>query len=234
MVLPCFNEQDNLIELVDELLAVLLRLGRPFEIVCIDDGSTDGTAVVLAELARRHPELRLLRHVRNCGQSAALATGFACARGSILITMDSDRQNDPADIPLLLEALEGADAVCGVRLNRQDPWVRRVSSRIGNDFRNAVTGVLVADAGCSLRALRRDAAAELPVFDGMHRFLTTLLKLQGFTVREIGVRHRPRSAGVSKYGIRNRLFRGLLDCFAMCWFRRRAIPRARLVPEELR
>jgi glycosyltransferase involved in cell wall biosynthesis len=228
VVLPCLDEAGNLVRLLDELREALARVGQPFEIVCVDDGSTDGTLEVLAAQARTDPALVVLRHARNCGQSAAFATGFRRARGELLITMDSDGQNDPADIPRLLAALEGADAVCGVRRRRQDDWVRRVSSRIGNGVRDLLTGIKVADAGCAFRVLRRGALDELPVFNGMHRFLPTILRLQGLEVREVEVGHRARTAGVSKYGIGNRALRGLVDCLAMRWYRRRVLPARRV------
>jgi len=174
--------------------------------------------------------VRLLRHAGRCGQSAALATGLRAARGAVVLTLDADGQNDPADLPRLIEALAGgADAACGVRARRHDTWVRRASSRIGNGFRDVVTGVRVRDAGCALRALRRECLAELPVFDGLHRFIPTLLRLQGFHVVQVPVGHRPRRAGVSKYGIGNRLLRGIVDCLAMRWFARRLPPARRLV-----
>ncbi|CAB1055654.1 Glycosyl transferase, group 2 family [Olavius sp. associated proteobacterium Delta 1] len=147
-----------------------------------------------------------------------------------VVTMDADQQNDPADIPTLLEASKEADAVCGIRQNRQDDWVRRISSRIANGFRNWVTQDDIADAGCTFRAVRRVALGEIPVFKGMHRFLPTLLRLQGFKVIEIPVNHRPRTRGESKYGVRNRLFRGLIDCFAILWFRKRCFPANRFSP----
>ena len=232
VVLPCYDEQDSVGPLIDELHRALAPLGRPFEILCVDDGSRDRTLEALREAQRRHGEVRVLRHARNCGQSAAFASGFARARGATVITMDSDLQNDPADIPALLAALDGVDLVCGVRARREDSWVRRVSSRIGNGFRNLVTGVPVTDAGCSYRVMRAGALAELPVFNGMHRFLPTLLRLQGFAMREVTVHHRARRAGRSKYGIRNRAFRGVLDCFAMRWFKARAVPAVRLAPDD--
>lgn len=231
LILPCFNEEGSLPPLLAEIDAVMAQLGRPYEILCVDDCSTDRTLAVLAELGRARPQLRILRHRSNCGESAAAATGFSHARGAIVITMDSDQQNDPADIPALLAVLEGAHAVCGVRRRREDDWVKRWSSKVGNGFRNAVTGVPVADAGCTYRALRRSALAELPVFNGMHRFLPTMLQLQGYVVREVLVNHRPRSAGRSKYGIGNRAFRGLVDCLAMRWYARRVVPGRRALPE---
>jgi hypothetical protein len=146
--------------------------------------------------------------------------------------MDSDGQNDPRDIPRLLAALEDVDCVCGVRALRRDGWVRRASSAIGNGFRRLVTGDRISDAGCTYRALRRAALEELPVFNGMHRFLPTLLRVQGYSLCEIPVGHRPRSAGESKYGIGNRMWRGIADCLAMRWFARRALRGGRALPEQ--
>jgi glycosyltransferase involved in cell wall biosynthesis len=138
--------------------------------------------------------------------------------------MDADGQNDPRDIPRLLEVLQQADAVTGIRRRRRDTRTKRLASRLANAFRNVVTRDHISDAGCAYRALRREALYEIPIFDGLHRFLPTLLRLQGFRVLELEVTHRPRSGGVSKYGIHDRLWRGLLDCLAMCWLRWRAIP----------
>jgi hypothetical protein len=146
--------------------------------------------------------------------------------------MDADQQNDPADIPALMEASKNADAVCGVRKQREDDWVKRISSKIANGFRNRVTKDVIADAGCTFRILRREALREIPVFNGMHRFLPTLLRLQGFTVAEIAVNHRPRTRGESKYGIGNRMFRGLVDCFAILWWRKRCFPAKRFLSEN--
>ena len=229
VVLPCFEEAASLPPLIAELRDVLAATGRRYEILCVDDGSGDGTDEVVRRIALGAPQVRLLRHGLRCGQSAALATGLRAARGAVVLTLDADGQNDPADLPRLLEALaEGADAACGVRTRRHDTWVRRASSRIGNGFRDVVTGVRVRDAGCALRALRRECLAELPVFDGLHRFIPTLLRLQGFRVVQVPVGHRPRRAGVSKYGIGNRLARGVVDCLAMRWFARRLPPARRM------
>jgi glycosyltransferase involved in cell wall biosynthesis len=232
VVLPCFNEAGSLPALTAELLDVLGKVGLPFEVLYVDDTSTDASPAILAGLQRQHPEIRVIRHARNCGESAAQATGFRHARGELLITMDSDGQNDPSDIPRLLAALRTADCVCGVRTTRRDDWVKRLSSAIGNGVRRLITGDRVTDAGCTYRALRRAALAELPVFNGMHRFLPTLLRIQGWSVVEIPVGHRPRTAGVSKYGIGNRMLRGLTDCVAIRWYRRRAVPTARSLPER--
>ncbi len=227
VVLPCFNEEDCVEALTEEIRAAVAPLGRTFEILYVDDASTDGTGAVLARLAAADPRVRVVRHTVNAGESAATATGFAHARGDVVVTMDSDQQNDPADIPALLKLLDGADCVCGVRRRRRDTWLRRISSKVGNGFRNAVTGVRVSDAGCTYRAIRRDALREIPVFNGMHRFLPTILVHQGFRFVETEVNHRPRTTGRSKYGVHNRLWRGISDCFAMRWYRRRAVPARR-------
>lgn len=232
VILPCYNERDNLEPLTAELLSSLGKTGRDYEILFIDDASTDGSAEVLDGLARSHPRVRIVRHLQNAGESAAQATGFRVARGRLLVTMDADLQNDPVDIPRFLEALESADVVCGVRLERRDDWLRRVSSRVANGFRNWVTGDRVRDAGCAYRGIHRRVVRELPVFNGMHRFVPTLARAQGFQISEIEVHHRPRIAGESKYGVWDRLGRGIVDCLAIRWWRWRAIAANRL-PEEL-
>ena len=224
VVIPVFNEEDNLGPLLDELFPILNDTGSDFEVICVDDASTDGSFSVLQELGKKYSQLRVVQHTVNCGESAGEATGFFHARGEWIITIDADQQNDPADIPALLEASANADAVCGVRQQREDDWVKRISSKVANGFRNWVTGDIIADAGCTFRALRREALREIPVFNGMHRFLPTLMRLQGFTVVEIAVNHRPRTRGESKYGIGNRMFRGLIDCFAILWWRKRCLP----------
>jgi dolichol-phosphate mannosyltransferase len=232
VVIPVYNEEDNLKPLLDELFPILKDTGSGFEVICVDDASTDKSVTVLQELQGRYPGLRIIRHAVNCGESAGEATGFANARGEWVVTIDADQQNDPADIPALMEATRDADVVCGVRQKREDDWVKRISSRVANGFRNWVTQDVIADAGCTFRAIRKEALQEIPVFNGMHRFLPTLLRLQGFKVAEIPVNHRPRTRGESKYGIGNRMFRGLVDCFAILWFRKRCFPTRRLLPED--
>ena len=234
VVIPVYNEADNLEPLMLELDRVLMALQRRFEVVCVDDRSTDRSPEILRQLQTQRPFLRVVRHRINSGESAAQATGFAAARGEVIITMDADQQNDPADIPALLSAL-GADvaAVCGVRKVREDDWVRRLSSRLANGFRNRVTGDRVTDAGCTYRALRRAALRELPVFNGLHRFLPTLLRYQGYRVVELTVNHRPRTRGTSKYGVGTRLWRGLRDCLAMRWFKARCVRGDRVDVESL-
>jgi dolichol-phosphate mannosyltransferase len=230
VVIPVFNEQENLEPLIVELEQELNRLSLQYEIVCVDDRSTDQSLQKLQALQQGHPYLRVIRHLVNSGESAGQATGFAFSQGDVIITMDADQQNDPADIPAMLKALHSdIAAVCGVRRIREDDWIRRLSSKIANRFRNAITGDQITDAGCTFRALRRSALRELPVFNGLHRFLPTILRLQGYRVVEIAVNHRQRTRGTSKYGVGNRLFRGILDCIAMRWFRRRCVRGDRVV-----
>lgn len=224
IVVPFFDERDNLSELVAELARMMDSMpSSTFEVLLVDDCSTDGGLDVAAELARADSRLRLLRHRRNYGQSAALASGFAAARGAVVVTLDADLQNDPADVPRLLAALEGCDLVSGVRAERHDTWLRRVSSRIANRVRDAVLHDGISDVGCSLKAYRAELLREIPVFDGMHRFLPALAALRGARIREIPVRHRPRRHGTSKYGVHNRLWRGLADLRGVRWLQRRSI-----------
>lgn len=233
VVISVCNEEKNLEPLLAELFMVLNETGSDFEVICVDDASSDSSFAVLQKLKDTYSQLRIIQHRLNCGQSAGQATGFAHARGTWIVTMDADQQNDPADIPALITASQNADGVCGIRQKRQDDWVRRISSKIANGFRNWVTKDDITDAGCSLRIIRRDALGEIPVFNGMHRFLPTLLRLQGYAVVEIPVNHRARTRGESKYGIGNRMLRGLIDCFAILWFRKRCFPARRLsAPNE--
>jgi len=223
LVIPARDEAESLADCVTEARNVLIGLGRPFEIVVIDDGSADGTFSALRDLKPSVPELRAARLARPSGQTAAMEAGFRRARGGIVITMDADMQNDPADIPGMLEKLADCDVVCGVREKRQDSFVRRVSSRIANAARNALTGESVRDTGCTLKVYRREFLDRLKLFEGMHRFLPTLLRLAGARVIETPVNHRPRLRGRTKYGIGNRLPRGLRDLFAVRWMKKRWI-----------
>ncbi|MEO8274685.1 MAG: glycosyltransferase family 2 protein [Thermoanaerobaculia bacterium] len=231
LVIPLYNEAENLPVLAAEIRQALEPLACSWETLFVDDGSTDSSFEVLTALASEDPTLRLLRHRRNAGQSAALAAGFRAARGAVVVTLDADLQNDPADIPALLARLgesaatSDCDAVSGVRRRRQDGWQRRVSSRIANAVRNWATDEQVSDVGCSLKVYRREVLANLPMFTGMHRFLPTLVRWNGARLAEIQVNHRPRLHGVAKYGIGNRLFRALADLMAVRWMRTRWIPR---------
>ncbi|MEN8181040.1 MAG: glycosyltransferase family 2 protein [Myxococcota bacterium] len=223
LVIPVRDEEESLPRLHAELLSALAGHGGGFELIFVDDGSRDGSLCRLRALAKSDPRVRIIVLEGRHGQTAALEAGFARVRGELTVTLDADLQNDPADIPRLLAALEDADVVNGVRALRADGWVRRASSRIANGFRNQLTGETVTDVGCSLRVIRTASLQRIKLFRGMHRFLPTLLALEGARVREIPVAHRPRERGRSKYGIANRLFVGLVDVLAVRWMKRRAL-----------
>jgi glycosyltransferase involved in cell wall biosynthesis len=222
-VVPAYNEVECVPALVRELRAALDSTARSWEIVLVDDGSGDGTGEAMEAARRSDPRIRVLRLERNAGQSAALAAGLLRARGDVVVTLDADLQNDPADIPALLAALAGADVVSGVRSTREDDWLRRVSSRIANGVRRAALGDQVTDIGCSLKAYRREVLEGLPFFVGVHRFLPALCGFRGARVVEVRVRHRPRTLGVSKYGMGNRLWRGIHDLVGVSWLKHRLV-----------
>jgi len=224
VVIPVYNEEENVVPLAREILAALAPLGGGMDVIFVDDASTDGTVRRLRHCGL--PGVRVVRHQVNAGQSAAVATGFRHARADWVATLDGDGQNDPADLPVMYATAlaEKVDCVTGVRINRMDTPVRRISSRIANGFRNLITGDQVIDSGCGIRVVRRAALGEIPVFNGMHRFLPTLLRGQGHVVLEQTVNHRERIRGVSKYGVGNRLWRGIRDCFGVRWYLGRAVP----------
>jgi glycosyltransferase involved in cell wall biosynthesis len=223
VVIPAYNEQANVEPCYRELVGVLDALGQSFEILFVDDGSTDGTGAVLRGLASTDRRVRVLRFRRNAGQTAALHAGFQAARGAVIVTMDADLQNDPHDIPKLLAALPGYDAVCGWRVDRRDPWSKRIASRIANRVRDRITRDGVHDTGCTLKAFRREAVEDLALYRGLHRFLPALLQMNGRRLVEVPVSHRPRRAGASKYGNWGRMWVGLADLFAVRWMSRRRL-----------
>jgi dolichol-phosphate mannosyltransferase len=233
IVAPAHNEQDNLRQLVQEITQALESLSLDFEIVIIDDGSTDRTQEVLRELLAEHPHLRGYRMLhtplnRGHGQSAAFHAGFRMSRGDLIAVLDADCQNDPRDIPLMLDVMRqtGADLVQGDRSHaRNDNFIRRASSVVGRLFRRALLNDSIRDTGCSLRLMRREVALAIPLeFRGMHRFIPVTARHLKFTVVEVPVNHRPRTAGVPKYGIMNRAIPGLIDCFAVRWMHHRRRP----------
>ncbi len=219
-----FNEADNVAPLVAQSFAALKNESRPFEIVLVDDASTDGTWDRIVAANKADPRVRGLRHGRNAGQSAALWTGFRNSTSPIIVTLDGDLQNDPADFPRLLAELGQYDVACGLRQKRQDNWLRRVSSRTARKARAAMLGVDFQDTGCGLRAFKRPVLEPLFAFNGFHRFMPVLAHCTGAKVIEIPVNHRPRAAGISKYGMWNRLGRGVYDLFAVRWYLKRKIP----------
>ena len=224
VVLPVYNERENLAPLLREIAATLRDVSH--EVVAVDDGSTDGSLDELRRLRERYPSLRIVAFEANAGQSAAFAAGADAATGDVVVMMDADGQNDPADVPGLLAAL-AADpslaAVAGYRVQRVDSTWKLLQSRVANRVRNWITGDVVRDTGCSLKAIRWNAMATLPRFNGMHRFLPTLVRTQGGVVAEVPVSHRPRQHGRSKYGMWNRAARGLRDALGVRWLRRRTL-----------
>lgn len=225
IIIPVKDEGPNISTLAEEINETMSLQSLPWEVVWVDDGSTDETLNALRELNRKDARHRYISFRKNAGQSAALVAGFAESAGNLIATLDGDGQNDPGDLPKILSHLlagEG-DMVNGYRIRRQDKLVRRVVSRIANGFRNMTTGKSVRDVGCSTRVFRRECAANLPLFKGLHRFFPTLVAMRGFRIIEAPVNHRPRLRGVTKYGIHNRLWVGLYDIFGVMWLRRRGL-----------
>jgi dolichol-phosphate mannosyltransferase len=223
ILVPVFDEEDNIIPLADQVTQALSNETRRWELVFVDDASRDHTWARIHEAHQRDPRVRGVRHPRNAGQSAAFWTGLRASTSPIVATLDGDLQNDPADLPALLAELADADFVCGVRLNRRDTWVRRVSSRVARRARRAALGVDFRDTGCFLRVFKRTALEGVLPFNGWHRFLPVLVHGTGARVKEVPVNHRPRAAGVSKYGVWNRLGRGLYDLFGVGWYLQRRL-----------
>ncbi|MCP9824699.1 glycosyltransferase family 2 protein [Synechococcus sp. EJ6-Ellesmere] len=225
VVIPLFNEEESIGPLVEQVLASLRPLGRRFELVLVDDGSSDGTAARLEELAAATPELVAVLLRRNYGQTAAMAAGFDASHGAVIVTLDGDLQNDPADIPLLLDRLEqGYDLVSGWRHQRQDAALKRLlPSKIANRLIARVTGVRLHDYGCSLKAYRREVVADMNLYGELHRFLPALAFIEGARITEVKVNHHARRFGESKYGI-DRTFRVLMDLLTV-WFMKRFLTR---------
>jgi len=220
-----YNEAENLPRLLEEIAAALGRLNRPWEVVIANDGSTDGTVEVLREQMRRYGQLRVVSLGQRSGQTAGLEAALRAAGGQFIVTLDADLQNDPADIPRLLALVESGqcDFANGWRRDRRDPWLRRVSTKIANGVRNRLTGENIRDSAGGLKVFRRECLARVKLFNGMHRFLPTLVKMEGYRVAEVPVNHRARLAGEAKYGVWNRLFRALRDAWAVRWMQSRVL-----------
>jgi dolichol-phosphate mannosyltransferase len=229
LVIPCYNEQENVPTLLSRVASSLAQIGRPFEVIIVDDGSTDDTPRLLEDGMRQHPWLRVVRMKRNGGQSAAFEAGFDAARGEVIATIDADLQNDPEEIPRLLPILEGAngrpgvDMVTGWRKDRQDTPFRRWQSRQANRLRNWITQETVNDSASSLKLYRAHAVKGLKLFRGAHRYFPTLVKMRGYTVHEEPVKHSQRFAGTAKYGFRNRAFVGVMDLIGVRWLKSRQL-----------
>jgi dolichol-phosphate mannosyltransferase len=226
LVIPCHNEEGNLPLLIEAIRAALVPVGVSYEVVITDDCSTDQSWSVLKNLAAADPRVRIQRFACNCGESAASWAGMQASRGQFIVTMDADLQNNPKDLPKFLEALKTFDCVCGTRVETRgqgDNFIRIASSRIANWVRNKLSGENISDAGCTYRAFRRECIADIKFFKGAHRFLPTLIKMEGFTVTEIPVSNNPRLAGQSHYGVWNRLFKSFADLLAVRWMKKRMI-----------
>lgn len=225
VVVPVFNELANLDPLVERVRTTLDAQPLAWELLAVDDGSSDGSSDRLDELAAAEPRLTVLHFVRNSGQSAALDAGFRHARGRLVALLDADLQTYPEDLPLLIDLVEkeGVDAAVGIRAERQDSGWKRFSSRFANRVRNRLTREDIVDTGCPLKVIRAEAVRSVIPFNGMHRFLPTLLRMGGFTVRQVPVRHAPRAAGTSHYGTWDRAARGLRDALGVRWLQDRRL-----------
>lgn len=221
--MPFYNEQDNIEPLLREISSAMA--GERWELIAVDDCSTDGSAAVLERMQTQIEQLRVFRHQQNSGQSAAICSGVSAARGAWVVTLDGDGQNDPADVPRLLEYLQRAESepamICGFRQSRQDNRLRRWSSKIANTVRGGLLGDGTPDTGCGLKLFQREVFLRLPRFNHMHRFLPALVQRDGGLVVSVVVTHRPRTAGQSKYGVWNRLWVGIVDLWGVMWLQRR-------------
>lgn len=226
LVIPCHNEERNLQPLLSAIHGALDPLPLDYEVVVTDDCSSDNSWSVLKDLATSDPRLRIQRFKFNCGESAASWAGMQVAHGRYIATMDADLQNDPKDLLAMLEALKDADCVCGTRASTRgkgDNWIRIASSRIANWVRNKLSGENISDAGCTYRVFKRECIAQVKFFNGAHRFLPTLIKMEGFRVVEVPVSTNPRFSGTSHYGVWNRLFKSFRDLLAVRWMKSRQI-----------
>ncbi len=223
IIVPVFNESGNVQPLADEVAAVFEGSRWDWELVYVDDASTDDTWGKIHTARSLNPRIRALRHRKNAGQSAALWTGILSGETEYIATLDGDLQNDPLDLPRLLDALGEVDFACGVRTKRRDSWLRKVSSKVARSARRFVLGVDFVDTGCALRGFRRCTLRCVFPFNGLHRFLPILVHAGGFKTRELPINHRPRVSGISKYGVWNRVGRGLMDLCAMAWYQRRRL-----------
>ena len=205
VVVPVYNEEENVTPLAEELIPVLEKTKREFEVIFVNDASTDGSLDALRCIKKEFDTIRVLSFEENCGQTSAFDAGFNAAKGDVIITMDGDMQNDPHDIPGLLEKINNHHMVVGWRWNRRDTFVRRISSRIANAVRRMGLDDPYRDTSCSLKAFRRNAMLKLNLFNYMHRFFPVLFNIEGFSVVEVKVNHRERKHGKTKYGIRNRM-----------------------------
>lgn len=223
LVVPCYNEQENIPALLEAIEKAFAGLGKPWEAILVDDGSRDNTPAMLAEAKATRPWLRVLRMNPNSGQSAAFEAGFAAAKGEVVATIDADLQNDPAEIPRLIPHLADHDMVTGWRKKRNDNALRLVQTKIANGVRNWISQETIADSASSLKVYKAHCVKGLRMWRGAHRFLPTLVKMRGYTCVEVPVSHHPRHAGVPKYPFGSRVFRATIDLFGVRWMKSRAL-----------
>lgn len=223
VIAPVYNEKDNITRFIEKVEESLKKEFSSYEIILIDDGSTDGSREILDKEAAKNGHVKVYHFTKNNGQTAALAAGFKVATGNLIVTMDSDLQTTPEDIYILLPYLENYDMVNGKRETREDGFKRKLSSLVGNGVRNFITKDNIQDTGCPLKLFKKEVVDSFYLYEGMHRFLPTLAKINGFKVIEVPVRHYDREFGTSKYGVWNRLFKGLKDAFAVRWMKQRKL-----------
>lgn len=223
LVIPAYNEQETIAALLTRIAEVFEESAICFEAVIVDDGSSDNTLELLKAAKREKTWLRIVTLDRNHGQTAAMSAGFRVAAGRIIATLDADLQNDPAEVLRLMAMLGDCDALVGWRQKRQDPWLRKVSTKIANGVRNWLSDETIHDSACSLKVYKRHCLERLMLFEGMHRFMPTLVKMQGYTVAEVPITHHPRYAGQAKYGVWNRVFKAFFDLLAVRWMKKRWI-----------
>jgi glycosyltransferase involved in cell wall biosynthesis len=223
VVIPLKNEEENIKELIQELEPVMASLQGPWELICIDDGSTDNTLSILNALAKKKAYLKIVAFTKNYGQSSAFDAGFKKATGEWVITLDGDRQNDPADIPAMIQAMGDCDMICGIRIKRRDTFVKKITSKLANFVRRRVCEDGVQDTGCSLKIYRTQSLRKIKMYQGMHRFLPALFKIEGFKIKEMPVNHRERTKGTTKYNFFNRSFNTIADLLAVRWMKKRRL-----------
>jgi dolichol-phosphate mannosyltransferase len=221
VVIPLKNEAGNIIDLIQELEPLMDSLGQPWELICIDDGSTDETHHVLNELSKTKHYLRIIKFKENYGQSSAFDAGFKKAQGKFIITLDGDGQNDPKDIPRLIDLIQDCDLVCGIRLKRKDSFTKRLTSKMANFVRQRLCDDGVEDSGCSLKVYRKSCLDQIKMYQGMHRFLPALFRIEDFRIRQIPVNHRERLRGKSNYNFFNRSLNTVADLWAVRWMKKR-------------
>ena len=223
VIIPLKNEEENIVDLIQELEPVMQGLKKAWELICIEDGSTDKTLEILTQLLSQKPYLKLIVFKKNYGQSSAFDAGFKAAKGQYVITLDGDRQNDPKDIPRLLKAIQNHDLACGIRMNRKDPLSKKLISLVANKVRRFICDDGVSDTGCSLKVYRSSALKKIKMYQGMHRFLPALFKIEGLRIIEIPVNHRERVKGHTKYNFFNRSFNTSADLAAVRWMGKRQL-----------